>query len=172
MINREAKPRCFRGVDIRALPRTYFSNPEAWMTTKVFTGWVRALHLKMYGRKNLLLIDNAPGHADIELKTSTSTFCPRIRLPIYNQWMLALFGISNSTTKKRFVQWVVNQCGSEKRLDLLSSIKFVVDAWNAVSGTTIRHCWRHTRIVPESMSATLEQHTEPSRVGIPRGAHI
>lgn len=70
------------------------------MTTKVFTGWVRALHLKMYGRKNLLLIDNAPGHADIELKTSTSTFCPRIRLPIYNQWMLALFGISNSSTKK------------------------------------------------------------------------
>lgn len=77
VVNRAAKPRCFRGVNINDIPIKYFSNTKAWMTTKVFLEWVRAINLKMHGRKILLLVDNAPGHAEIELNNVRIHLSPK-----------------------------------------------------------------------------------------------
>ncbi|EGZ08334.1 hypothetical protein PHYSODRAFT_417818, partial [Phytophthora sojae] len=147
VINRAAKPRCFKGVNVGAIPMDYFSNQKAWMTSEVFLKWVRALNLNMHGRRILLVLDNAAGHVDIELNNVCIHFLPKNTTSHLQPMDAGIIRNFKLKYKKLFVQWVLEQTGPQKRFDLLTAIKFVVDAWNAVSDATIRHCWRHTRIV-------------------------
>lgn len=69
VIGKSAKPRCFQGIDIMNLGVTYANNKKAWMTSALFTDWLRKLNNKMAitGRKILLFIDNCSAHPLINL---------------------------------------------------------------------------------------------------------
>ncbi|GMF19152.1 unnamed protein product [Phytophthora lilii] len=116
----------------------------------------------MHGRKILLLVDNAPGHAEIVLNNVRIHFLPKNTTSHLQPMGAGIIRNFKLKYKRLFVQWVIMQYGAQTKLDLLTSTKFVVDAWRMVSEATIRHCWRHTRIVPGSMSASVEEDSEPS----------
>ncbi|EGZ22570.1 hypothetical protein PHYSODRAFT_488818 [Phytophthora sojae] len=117
----------------------YFLNQKAWMTAEVFLKWVRALNLKMHGRRILLLLDNAAGHVDIELNNVYIHFLPKNTTSHLQPMDAGITRNFKLKYKKLFVQWVIEQTGPQKRLDLLTAIKFVVGAWNADADATIRH---------------------------------
>ncbi|CAF4468475.1 unnamed protein product, partial [Rotaria sp. Silwood2] len=62
VIGKAAKPRCFRNLDMKKLPVTWYSNRTAWMYSSIFTDWLHGLDLMMQKQKRriLLFLDNAP----------------------------------------------------------------------------------------------------------------
>jgi hypothetical protein len=57
-IGKSFKPHCFK--DIKTLPVKHCVNTKAWMSTTIFTEFLRALSASMcvQGRKSLLFIDS------------------------------------------------------------------------------------------------------------------
>ena len=39
-----------------------------------------------------------------------------------------------------------------KSLNIKEAIKIIADAWNNVKPATIKNCWQHTKILPETAS--------------------
>jgi hypothetical protein len=50
-----------------------------------------------------------------------------------------------------------------KYIDLLTCISYVINAWKQVSEQTIKNCWAHTGIIPESVAATFRQEKEDAK---------
>ncbi len=79
LIGKSKKPRCFKNVNISALPVIYANQKKAWMDASIFKYWFFDLfvpsvkaYLKSKGlsEKAVLLLDNAPTHPSSEvLKT-------------------------------------------------------------------------------------------------------
>ena len=47
------------------------------------------------------------------------------------------------------------------KIDLLSAIHYMIEAWSNVTETTIKNCWISTCIVPAPIAATLKSCNEP-----------
>ena len=79
LLGKAAKPRCFKNLDMKQLPVTWYNNKTAWMNIFIFTDWLQQLDLMMQKQKRriLLFLDNAPVHpTDINLKNITLKFFP------------------------------------------------------------------------------------------------
>ena len=74
LIGKSAKPRCFKNVNMDALPVTYKSQRNAWMNSEIFGEWFTKEFVPAVKRhqrsqnirspKALLLIDNCSAHPD------------------------------------------------------------------------------------------------------------
>ena len=71
LINKTAKPRCFKHMDMNSLPVHYYSQKKSWMDCRIFSEWfhqrfvpsVRIFcRMHKFETKALLLLDNAPSH--------------------------------------------------------------------------------------------------------------
>ena len=72
-----AKPRCFKNVKL--LPTEYDSNNKAWMTSEIFTRWVKKFDMKCHRqhRRVALIVHNCPAHPKIkDLKAVKLVFLP------------------------------------------------------------------------------------------------
>ena len=85
LINRALKPRAMKGVDFDTLPVNWMANKKAWVTTTVFTEWFikyfvpetrKYLNERGFEFKVLLLVDNAPGHPQLEHQNVQVLFLP------------------------------------------------------------------------------------------------
>lgn len=81
-VGKSKNPRAFKNINMDSLPVVYMNQSRAWVTQDVFNDWFFnhfvpevKQHLKSKGLpiKALLLLDNAPGHPDMEgLKVKTT----------------------------------------------------------------------------------------------------
>ena len=71
-IHKSAKPRCFSGINMSALPVHYYSQKSCWMDSLIFKDWfhkhfvptvTKYLELKLLSPQALLLLDNALSHS-------------------------------------------------------------------------------------------------------------
>ncbi|XP_052268287.1 tigger transposable element-derived protein 6-like [Dreissena polymorpha] len=79
VIGKAANPHCLKNVRRERLGVTYVSNKRAWMTSAVFSDWLRDVNSEMRrkGRKILLFLDNASSHtADMNLSHVQLSFLP------------------------------------------------------------------------------------------------
>lgn len=79
VLGKSNKPRCFKHLNVKALPVTWRSNRSSWMTASLFDEWLSNLNKIMMKqkRKILLFIDHAPCHnADIEYSNVCVKFFP------------------------------------------------------------------------------------------------
>lgn len=62
MIGKSEQPRCFRNV--KTLPLTHNFNKKAWMTSVIFTEWLRKFDRQFTAQRQkiLMLVDNRPAH--------------------------------------------------------------------------------------------------------------
>jgi hypothetical protein len=62
VIGKSPKPRCFK--NIKKLPSKYDANNKAWMTTDIFSSFLRSLDASMgaQNRNILLFVDNCAAH--------------------------------------------------------------------------------------------------------------
>ena len=70
-INKSAKPRCFKHMDMNNLPVHYYSQKKSWMDCSIFSNWFHQRFVPSVSKfcsenglekKALLLLDNAPSH--------------------------------------------------------------------------------------------------------------
>lgn len=79
LIGTAKKPRCFKGINMNALPVQYYAQKSAWMSQSIFSHWFknvfvpyvqRDLKAKKLPPKAVLVLDNAPSHPEAELLKS------------------------------------------------------------------------------------------------------
>lgn len=79
LIGTAKKPRCFKGLNMNALPVTYCAQKSAWMSQEIFIKWFHEvfvpnvkndLQSKNLPPKAILLLDNAPTHPEVSQLTS------------------------------------------------------------------------------------------------------
>ena len=169
IINKSQKPRCFKGHDIAKLPIKFYANKKAWMTSMIFTDWLKQFNLKMCGRSVLLLVDNASAHVTIQLSNVKVYFLPPNTTSHLQPLDAGVVKSFKSHYRRSFLKWTLAQIESKtdlKNMDFLTCISYVIDAWKQVSPTTIRNCWTHTCIVSAPMAAVLKQQNEPTRQSV------
>jgi hypothetical protein len=154
VIGTAARPQCFRRINMESLPVTYRHNPKAWMRGDIFCEWLDSLNREMRRKdKNiLLLIDNAGPHGKTppNLSNVTIKYLPPNTTSHLQPLDAGIIAAFKAHYRKLFLFHLIDQYDGkipESKMSLKDAIYFVVDAWDAVTDTTVQNCWRHTKIL-------------------------
>ncbi|GBC28956.2 CENP-B homolog protein 2-like [Rhizophagus irregularis DAOM 181602=DAOM 197198] len=155
------KPCCFKNINIQNMPMTYHNNTKAWMITTLFQEWIKEfdcqVDLKHQGQHVLFLLDNCSSHkisgltlryTDIYflLPNTTSKIQPmdagiiisfkQYYHHFYMRWMLRYVEAGGHT--------------EDLRMDVLQTIRYIIQVWDEVNAEIICNCWCHTKILPDA----------------------
>lgn len=157
-IGHAERPRCFSRKHGWEHGFIYYHNKKAWMNHTIFQHWILGVNLKFaaQNRRILLWLDNFAGHNLPEEGLShiqAEFFSPNLT-PHVQPLDAGIIKSLKTNYKQRFISRAIRLFDtgtlvtSELYLiDQLTAMRMVVKSWEAVSAQTIRHCWKHTRII-------------------------
>ncbi|UYV61950.1 hypothetical protein LAZ67_1007149 [Cordylochernes scorpioides] len=159
LVNRSLKPRALKGKDLNTLPVHWMANKKAWVTTAIFTEWFNKCfvpevenYMKEMGLefKILLILDNAPGHPNLEHPNIKVVFSP----PNTTSLIQPLDQGIISTFKKYYVkftfQFIFDKLESDtitvtevwKQFNILNCVDHVALAIAEIKSQTLNACWK------------------------------
>ena len=131
------------------------------MTSTIFEKWVKKLAFQMRKRqrKISLVLENCTAHPNMSgLRTLYSYFCLLTTLLKPSQWMLVLFAtlkhiieITCKATSPRFRR--KKPC----KINILDSLKLLNQAWNSVSETAIKNCFKKVKFFHTELKTILKK---------------
>ena len=153
VIGKAKNPRCFKNV--KTLPTQYEANKKAWITSELFSNWLRSLDRKFQHqkRKVTMIVDNCPAHPKVTgLKAIKLIFLP-----------------PNTTSKTQPMdQGVIQNLKVHYRklvilqqlkayedttepavISVLDALRLLSKAWANVTAKTITNCFRHANFTSE-----------------------
>ncbi|XP_045195023.2 tigger transposable element-derived protein 6-like [Mercenaria mercenaria] len=154
VIGKTAVPRCFRNINVKSLPVTWRFNKKAWMTSALFTEWVKDLNSKMKraGRNVLLLLDNAPSHpVDLNLSNVKLLFLPANTTAKLQPLDQGIIQDMKQFYRKRLLRSVLAKIDDEsvvsaesvsKSLNVLDAVQWVNSSIKDVKADTVTKCFR------------------------------
>lgn len=158
VIGKSAKPTSFKNV--RSLPVTYSANRKAWMTSEIFQNelrkWDEVLHRE--NKKILLLIDSCSAHPELHNLTNIKLCFLPPNLPSTLQPMdqgvirsfkyhfRRLFVLQLISLREKFPE---NTC--DIKISVLEAIRLLSDAWNSVTSSTIRNCFKNSGLAQQNL---------------------
>lgn len=167
------QPRCFGGRSATELGVEYTSSAKGWMTTTLFCGWLEKFNERMKNEERgvLLLLDNASPHRVTEplsnvsvsfLPPGTTAHLQPQDAGIIKAFKDQLLKVRNASIVDRLDSildreenggGVVSQEEIAALYDatVLDAMRWAEVAWDAVSGTTVANCWRHTGILADDV---------------------
>ena len=149
VIGKSKNPRSFKK---KKIPVQYESNKTSWMTTKIFTEWLKQFDAKMQSenRKFLLLLDNAPVHpvnlnfSNIRLlffpRNSTSVIQPLDQGIIRSFKSSYRFKLSMHLLSFKEIDAIDEASG---KFNLLDAMHWISQSWEDVTIATIVNCFNH-----------------------------
>ena len=163
-INKSAKPRCFKNMDMNNLPVHYFSQQKSWMDARLFTDWFHhkfVPRVKRFCEENvieykiLLLLDNAPAHPSIEVLQSrdgcvTTMFLPPNTTSLMQPMDQAVLDPLKRRYKKHLLRHIIleNESSSLSITDILKNVTiknavyWAAQSWNETSNQSLRKAWK------------------------------
>ena len=158
VIGKSANPRCLKNVKRDSLGVTYVANKKGWMTTAIFTDWVRAINADMKRQKRniILFLDNASSHGQgLNLSNVTLSFLPpntTSHLQPLDQGIIRAF---KALYRKNLLRSLLSKMDSSedvtslcRSVTLLDAIRWAVTAWRDVKTTTIQRCFEGAGFLP------------------------
>ncbi|XP_049267704.1 tigger transposable element-derived protein 4-like [Rhipicephalus sanguineus] len=157
VIGKSKNPRCFKGK--KNLPVWYEANTKAWVTQKLFEEYVRKLDrkLELQKRKVLLFVDNCTAHAPISsLKAIELEYLPPNTTSVLQPMDQGIIKNLKVHYRSRLLQRVLLCLESQMKykVDLMSAVSMIADAWKAVSADTISNSFRHAGFTFRDESGT------------------
>lgn len=160
VIGTAGNPRAFKNFSKQNYCQ-YYWNRKAWMTGEIFKNWLFQLdeQFKKQARKIVLLLDNAPGHVDINESLTNIRlifFDPNLTTHIQplDQGIIQNFKVHY----KNFLMDFIIDCienNETKKCDLSMVIIWSYNAWQRVTPLTITNCWNKTGIVEYAKNAKI-----------------
>ena len=146
MIGKFAKPRCFKNVNMDALPVIHKSQRNAWMNSEIFAEWFKKDFVPAVKRhqcaqniclpKALLLINNCSAHPQ-ELKTRdgsvTCMFLPPNTTSLIQPMDQGVLQAMKNHYKRKLLQKII----CDQDLDPTQNIKEIVKQHTGVSITLV-----------------------------------
>lgn len=167
VIGKAKNPRCFKNVDVSALPVIYNNQTNAWMDCALFSNWFHnhfvpfvqeALKEKNLTPKAILLLDNCSAHPDEDELISAdgqviATFLPpNVTALIQPMDQGVLSSIKRRYRRKILEELVLQDTDGKSVKDFLKSIHIlrvihlIATCWDEITATTLRRSWR--KIIP------------------------
>ena len=160
IIGKSANPRCFKNK--KTLPTPYTSNKKAWMTSEIFTDWLKKLDRKLQRqkRKIAMVIDNCPAHPQVRgLKCIELIFLPpntTSKTQPMNQGVIQNF---KTHYRKRVILRQMKAIDEKKEftISLLDAMRLMQQALEMVQPRTIANCFRQANFqCPDSSNDVTE----------------
>lgn len=157
VIGKSRNPRCFKKVKV--LPVDYENNKKAWMTSRVFEGFLRKWNseLARKGRKILLLLDNCPSHPKLTNLShiKLAFFPPNTTAVLQPLDQGVIRSLKRNYRKILMVKIVRNlENNLSTTISIFNAIVMVTKAWQDVTATTISNCFRHAGLITEVNTPT------------------
>lgn len=144
VIGKFERPRCFKNV--KTLPATYKFNKKAWMTSVIFTEWLRKLDRQFTAqrRKILMLVDNCPAHPHLQNFTSINLmFLPpnaTSRLQPCDMGIIKNLKVKyRKLVAMRLMESIENKTTYE--INVLDAMRMLRKAWADVTQQTVANCF-------------------------------
>ena len=195
VINKSAKPRCFKQMDMDALPVHYFPQTKSWMDCQIFSKWFHERFIpsvkkfckeKGIEEKALLLIDNAPSHPSAATLQSAddgkikAMFLPPNTTAILQPMDQGVLDPCKRRYKRKLLRHIVleNESADEslpdilKKVTLKNVIYWVAEAWQEASNDSLGKAWRNLLLEsdPESEAETNSDSEEAlAEAAVPLG---
>ncbi|CAG8513380.1 6708_t:CDS:2, partial [Gigaspora rosea] len=158
VISSSKKPQFFNRVNRSQLPVDYRDNKKAWMRNSEEPKdskepeeleepefQERSARERSQGRSRGSLKEGHQEGPKEGPKEGSRGRSRRESVPDYSY-------LTNITYKKLYCNYLLSQFEKneeQRKLTIRQAIDFILDAWSEVSDTTIRNCWKATRIMPE-----------------------
>jgi len=160
VIGKSKSPRCFKAIKDRSqLPCSYFSQAKSWMDFNILDEVLSKLNRKLARKQRnvILFLDNAPCHPpDMKGKYDHikivffAANCTS-RLQPLDLGIIQAFKLKYMKLMLTHVVSKIDDCNSAtevcKSVDLLQAIRWIAQAWESVSESTIRKCFAKAGIL-------------------------
>ena len=187
LIGKCAKPRCFKNVNMDALPVIYKSQRNPWMNSEIFVEWFSkefAPAVKRHQRlqnirspKAQLMIDNCSAHPSELSSPDGSVMCMFLPLSTTSLIQPMDQGVLQAM-KNRYKRKILQKVICAQDLDQTQSIKDAIklhldalymlyDAWNEASPKSICKAYNKLKVQSDNSQANSEpeqQHSAESLV--------
>ena len=175
VIGKSKSPRCFKAIKDRSqLPCSYFNQAKSWMDFNILDEVLSKLNRKLARKQRnvILFLDNAPCHPrDMKGKydhIKIVFFPPNCtsRLQPLDLGIIQAFKLKYMKLMLTHVVSKIYDCNYAtevcKCVDLLQAIRWITQAWESVSDSTIKKCFAKAGILSadESLVAFPADHRE------------
>ncbi|XP_050063138.1 tigger transposable element-derived protein 6-like [Aphis gossypii] len=150
IIGKSKNPRCFRAV--KTLPVDYYANSNAWMTSQIFTEFLRKWDKEIKKpRRILLILDNCTAHPNLQnLENIDLKFLPPNTTSLIqplDQGIIKTMKTYYRKAMRNFIVETIDVClipASQiaRKITVLEAIHMVVNAWDMVTYKCIINCFR------------------------------
>ena len=136
------------------LPVTYRSSKKAWMTSSIFSEFLRSWDMKLRseGERILVLVDNAPSHPNIdnELSNIKLEFLPKNTTSLIQPCDAGIINCLKVHYKGLLCDRVIGELDGlqgktaeqeAKKVSILDAIHLMSQAWRSVKVDTIKNCF-------------------------------
>ena len=169
VIGKSASPRCFKGIRDKNIPLgvPYYLNAKAWMNSVIMLDILNKINrnLARQKRRVILFLDNVSSHSpDLVSKFSNITvvFLPKNTTSRLQPLDAGIIKNFKAQYRKLIVQHALSKIDGStltatqitKSINLLTAIRLVKQAWNAVSADTIVNCFKHCGVQPRTDEVT------------------
>lgn len=145
MVGKSAKPRCFK--NLKSFPMIYRANKKAWITTELFSEWLRMVDSDMskQNRKILMFVDNCSAHTRVpHLANVRVEFLPpntTSKLQPLDQGIIQNFKV---LYRREIVLRMIESIDQvqEHKISLLEAMTVADKAWKMITPSTIQNCFR------------------------------
>ena len=168
VIGKSANPRCFSRCKRDQLGVVYEANRKAWMTSEIFTRWLRRLNnqMSLQSRNILLFLDNCGAHPSIELSHVKLYFFPpntTSRLQPMDAGIIQTVKLHYRKKMMRHVAAELDEVSTAsevaRSITVLHAIQWLESSWNLVESSTIEKCFKKSGFFAEDSSASGEDVT-------------
>ncbi|XP_052696183.1 tigger transposable element-derived protein 4-like [Crassostrea angulata] len=141
VIGKSKKPRCFKG--IKTLPTAYEANKKAWITSELFTAWLKQLdrRFQRQKRKVAMIVDNCPAHPKVkDLKAITLFFLPPNTTSKTQPMDQGIIQNLKIHYRKLVIMKQLESIERNKELQItvLDALRMLYQAWDRVTEKTIK----------------------------------
>ena len=144
-IGRYRTPRCLKGVPV--LPVEYDHSANAWMTSTIFTEFLRKFDRRMgaQGRRVLLFMDNCSAHKhSLRLQHTTVHFLPPNTTSVIQPLDQGIIRAFKAHYRRRMVQMLLVRIEAKEAvaISLYDALILAAAAWREVMPQVISNCFR------------------------------
>ena len=147
VIGKSLKPRCFKNQ--KSLPTDYLANKNSWMTSEIFTCWIKKLDAKFEseGRTVAMLLDNCSAHPKVSgLAAITLYFLPPNTTSVTQPMDQGIIHNLKCHYRRQLVD-KMSVCIAKNEsfsVNVLEALHFLKCAWDRVTSETISNCFFKT----------------------------
>ena len=139
------------------------------MDSEIFSdnAWRLGKKFHVEGREVAIIIDNYPAHPNVNLKAVKLVFLspnPTSKTQAMDQGVIRILKAFYRTNVVRRQIKYIDAGSTTLKINILETSRMLVRLWDAVSGSTVKNCFRKAGISEETRVASINDKDDPFKL--------